>query len=1152
MALRGRIQMNTVITVLLLLGLLAPAMASAEERGISAVTDTTPFTDQMVVTLKTTATRSAVDTIFWRQFGDTAQQNGLSRASYKRAMNGTRVVLKVDRFVSRAEIAQLQTVWKNIPDVVNVEPDVIAQITAVPNDPEYPSQWHYFSPSTPVGGTTYYGVDAIGAWNQGASGNSAVVAVLDTGITPHPDLGLSQVGGVVTGAKIAGQYDFVNNATMGGDGNARDTNARDEGDYYNGSASSWHGTHVAGTIAALTNNGMGVAGIAGDARLLIARVLGRGGGYGSDIADAIKWAAQVPVAGVPLAPVKANVINLSLGGYSPSCPSYYADAITAATSAGTMVVVAAGNSNMAVDQFTPANCAGAVTVAAVGPTGIRSYYSNYGDGVDIAAPGGDAIVGGDLSSGRIRSTWFNGATTVGTATPTYGNMQGTSMATPHVVGVAALLYGLMPNASVATIYQFLTESNNLTPFPSDTSDNACTLTTCGPGIVNASKSVQAISLGLPTATITLTPTNSVTPVATVTFTATATKSPTFTASATRTISSTRTPSATRTVAATRTATPLLNNTQILKVNFDDITAFQSTRALVITTMKCVTSTPLCVGEVMDGVKNKAVHFDENRKNAMTSVQYLFPRLPVNTLVSTWVRTTNSAVNLMQSSGSVTPFTMKIIAGKLSCAINGATATGGDDVNDGAWHQLACLVLPGSNGIIESYVDGHVQGSTAGVTKTFLPAKLLIGVVNGVYSSFDLDEVWVASGKVGTNEIQLIYNNQAPDGSNLISTQTLTPSATKTSSRTVTASATATNTLQPTSTRTTTNTRTPSPTMTPSATVTPSPTFTGDGIANGDFEGYKTSWTENSTLNYAVIGAWANFAPWTGRYVAWLGGAVNSVETIEQTVTIPTGNTSLYLHTGFYSAESALACSNDFARVYVNNTIVKQWGVCNRSSWSPLTLYNQQVIDVSEWQGQTVPIRFELSNDDANTSSWIIDTVKFGPTRTNTTLLNADFASGANGNWQEDSRSDGQRVGQFIANGIAKLGNLTPARNLTSDRITQYITLPADAKRLLFDVRVKSSENCGKFYDVMNVTVDDVILGMLDICNDVLPTRASVDISAYAGKRVPISIFLTTDISIGSEISIDNVAVSNTLTAVNLSKIVLTAANRGMDTTTMHK
>jgi serine protease len=321
-------------------------------------------------------------------------------------MSDTRHVLKVERFVSQAEVAQLQAAWMSIADVVSVEPDVIAQITAVPNDPEYPSQWHYFSPSTPVGGITYYGVDAIGAWNQGATGNGAVVAVLDTGITPHPDLGLSQVSGMVTGNKLVGQYDFVNDATMGGDGNGRDTNARDEGDYYNGSSSSWHGTHVAGTIAAVTNNGMGVAGIAGDARLLIGRVLGRGGGYGSDISDAIKWAARVPVTGVPLAPVKANVVNLSLGGGSATCPSYYADAITAATNAGTMVVVAAGNSNMPAEQFTPANCVGAVTVAAVGPTGKRSYYSNYGGVVDIAAPGGDAVVGGNLSSGRIRSTWF--------------------------------------------------------------------------------------------------------------------------------------------------------------------------------------------------------------------------------------------------------------------------------------------------------------------------------------------------------------------------------------------------------------------------------------------------------------------------------------------------------------------------------------------------------------------------------------------------------------------------------------------------------------------------------------------------------------------------------------------------------------------------
>ena len=123
MALRVHVQMKTVMTWVLLLALLAPAFVSAEERNISAVTDTTPYTDQMVVTLKSTVTRSAVDTLFWRQFGDTAQRSGLARASYKRAMSDTRHVLKVERFVSLAEIAQLQTAWMSIADVVSVEPE---------------------------------------------------------------------------------------------------------------------------------------------------------------------------------------------------------------------------------------------------------------------------------------------------------------------------------------------------------------------------------------------------------------------------------------------------------------------------------------------------------------------------------------------------------------------------------------------------------------------------------------------------------------------------------------------------------------------------------------------------------------------------------------------------------------------------------------------------------------------------------------------------------------------------------------------------------------------------------------------------------------------------------------------------------------------
>jgi hypothetical protein len=208
--------------------------------------------------------------------------------------------------------------------------------------------------------------------------------------------------------------------------------------------------------------------------------------------------------------------------------------------------------------------------------------------------------------------------------------------------------------------------------------------------------------------------------------------------------------------------------------------------------------------------------------------------------------------------------------------------------------------------------------------------------------------------------------------------------------------------------------------------------------------------------------------------------------------------------------------------------------------------------MSAWAGQSVTIRFGLTNDSFKPSSWIIDTVKFGPTISNTTLLNADFANGADGSWNEDSRNNGQQAGQFIANGVAKLGVKTPARNLTSDRITQYVTLPADAKRLLFDVSVNSDESCGKFYDTMTIAVNDAILGTMDICRGVRPGRASVDIAAYAGQRVPISIFLTTDISIGSEITIDNVAISNTLTAVNVSRVVLTPVKTSMDATALQK
>lgn len=217
-------------------------------------------------------------------------------------------------------------------------------------------------------------------------------------------------------ANILPQHDFISYATAANDGDGRDGDARDPGDWVLASKtwcpnrprnSNWDGTHVSGTVAATTNNGIGVAGIARDASIVPVRVRGKCGGALSDIADGMRWAAGFTVPGEPANLNPENVVNMSLGG-GGSCGLTYQNAIEDMIAAGVTIVVAAGNSNMDTANFRPANFNGVITVAFTNQIGARSYYSNFGATVTLSAPGGETPV---VNSLGVLSTLNTGTTT---------------------------------------------------------------------------------------------------------------------------------------------------------------------------------------------------------------------------------------------------------------------------------------------------------------------------------------------------------------------------------------------------------------------------------------------------------------------------------------------------------------------------------------------------------------------------------------------------------------------------------------------------------------------------------------------------------------------------------------------------------------------
>ena len=395
------------------------------------------------------------------------------------------------------------------PDVEYAVPDGRRQHALVPTDGGYGAQWHYFEA---IGG-----INLPNAWNLTTGAPGIVVAVLDSGYTPHPDL---------VGHFVSNGYDFISDCAVANDAApgpctfpggvpdfvSRDANAFDPGDWVTAAEadgnpandpyfgwfvgcpvgnSEWHGTHVAGTIAAQTNNAYGVAGVTWKSRLLPVRGLGKCGGYDADLIDGVLWASGLPVSGVPINPFPARVINMSFGGNS-ACSIAWQNAINAALATGTALAVAAGNSSVNASGFSPANCNGLITVAATGRLGQRAYYSNFGAIVEIAAPGGSS------DTGFIDQVWstLNTGTTSPDLTPAnlefaYAYYQGTSMATPHVAGTAALMLARNPSLTPAQVTSIMQTSARV--FPTGTGRD-CTQALCGTGILDAFAALSATAL----------------------------------------------------------------------------------------------------------------------------------------------------------------------------------------------------------------------------------------------------------------------------------------------------------------------------------------------------------------------------------------------------------------------------------------------------------------------------------------------------------------------------------------------------------------------------------------------------------------------------------------------------------------------------------
>jgi serine protease len=424
-------------------------------------------------------------------------------------------ILELGAPASRESLAVTLARLRADPEVEYADPDQRRYPHALPNDTLFPGQWYLQNAAV-----TPSAVDAVRAWDLTTGSTGVVIADLDTGVRfEHPDLGVAGLGG-----RLLPGFDFVSDRSIANDGDGWDSDASDPGDWVttteastsqfsgcSASDSSWHGTRVAGIIGAVTNNSQGVAGLGWNGWILPARVLGKCGGFDSDILAAMLWAGGLAVDGAPANPYPARIINMSLGA-SGACPQSYLDVVNRLLARGVLVVASVGNEGSVVDA--PANCPGVAGIGGLRHAGTKVGFSNLGPGVDLSAPGGNCVNAG---AGQPCLYSIDTTTNLGTQAPRGSSYTdqfnfnvGTSFSAPIVAGIAALMTAINGHLAPAQIIARLQEGA-ARPFPASSdptvpvchvpsgpndiqaAECVCTTQTCGAGMANAAGAALAAS-----------------------------------------------------------------------------------------------------------------------------------------------------------------------------------------------------------------------------------------------------------------------------------------------------------------------------------------------------------------------------------------------------------------------------------------------------------------------------------------------------------------------------------------------------------------------------------------------------------------------------------------------------------------------------------